>query len=145
MYKYIFIILLLLAFNARSQNDSLSKKDYSNMKGISSDTIYPAYNFDMTKFVVDNLKYPEKGIKKKIEGKVYVQFIIEQSGKITNPVIIKGLGEEFDEEVLRIMKLMPDWTPGYLDGKPVRVKKVLPINFSLSNHSYKSTCPNTNE
>ncbi|GAL85355.1 hypothetical protein MYP_2584 [Sporocytophaga myxococcoides] len=50
---------------------------------------------------------------------------------MTDLNIIRGLGNGFDEEVLRVMKLMPEWEPGYLDGKPIKIRKILPIKFSL--------------
>ncbi|WP_081990502.1 energy transducer TonB [Sporocytophaga myxococcoides] len=53
------------------------------------------------------------------------------TGEVTDLNIIRGLGNGFDEEVLRVMKLMPEWEPGYLDGKPIKIRKILPIKFSL--------------
>lgn len=128
MYKYIFIALILLPFSAKCQKDSAGVSyiydPTKNMK-------LPVCHFNMAEFLNNNIRYPKFGLKNKIEGKVYVQFIVDKSGKVIDPIIVQGLSDEFDEEVLRVMKIMPDWEPGYLDDKPVKIKKVLPINFVL--------------
>ncbi len=83
------------------------------------------------KFVQKNLKYPAAARRMGIEGKVYVQFIINEKGEITNIEILKGIGAGCDEEVLRVMKKAPNWTPGKQRGEPVKVKRVLPIDFTM--------------
>lgn len=66
---------------------------------------------------------------RKHNGKVYVEFMVEISGEITEPKIVRGLSEEVNNEVLRVVSHFPVWHPGIKDGKPVRVKCVLPIVF----------------
>lgn len=82
--------------------------------------------------ITGNLKYPEQAQKLGIQGFVIVQFLIDKTGKIINPMVIRGIGGGCDEEAIRIVKLLPDWTPGYHDGEPVPVKFSLPIRFKLS-------------
>jgi protein TonB len=60
---------------------------------------------------------------------VIVKFIIDETGKVTNPVIEKGIGAGCDEEALRLVSAMPQWTPGMQDGKPVKVSMKLPFQF----------------
>lgn len=64
-----------------------------------------------------------------IVGKVFVGFVVEQDGSITNIEIIRGLYETCDTEAKRIVGLMPNWKPAELQGKPVRIKMILPITF----------------
>ncbi|MGB0888336.1 MAG: energy transducer TonB [Vicingaceae bacterium] len=83
-------------------------------------------------FLRNNLVYPEKEKSSNIHGKVYVNFIVDRDGSVTEPKILRGLTENCDNEVLRVMKLMPKWYPGEHKGKKVKVSYNLPINFSLS-------------
>lgn len=83
-------------------------------------------------WIAKNVKYPEEAMKKAIQGKVYVQFIIETDGTVSNPEIIRGRDSLLDNEALRVMNLMPKWKPGKQRGKEVRVSYTLPINFALS-------------
>jgi len=83
-------------------------------------------------FFAKNIKYPQQALKMGIEGKVYLQFIIEKDGSISNPVIIKDPGYGLGEEALRVLMMMPKWTPARTNGKPVRYKHSLPINFKIN-------------
>ncbi len=78
-----------------------------------------------------NMKYPAEARKVGVEGTVYVKFIIEKDGSITKPEIIKSVGSGCDEEVLRVVGLLPKWSPGKKDGQPVAVSYTLPIKFKL--------------
>lgn len=92
---------------------------------------YPGGNEAMAKFIINNLKYPEAAKKAKVEGRVMVQFVVDEKGKVTEPKVLRGIGSGCDEEAIRTVKLMPDWKPGEKDGKPVAVEMVLPIAFKL--------------
>ncbi len=80
-------------------------------------------------FILKNIIYPESALKDNPKGVVYVRFIINESGKITNPVIIKGIHKLIDNEVLRLIKRLPQWEPGRNKGKNVKVAFILPIVF----------------
>ncbi|MEQ8926340.1 MAG: TonB family protein [Fulvivirga sp.] len=86
---------------------------------------------EFLKFIGKNLKYPSKARKMDIEGKVYVQFIVNEVGELVDIEIIKGIGSGCDEEVLRLLAKAPKWNPGKQRGVPVKVKTVLPIEFRL--------------
>lgn len=86
---------------------------------------------ELYQFIGKNLRYPEEAKSNKIEGKVFVKFVIEKDGSITNPEIVKGAGHGMDEETLRVVKMLPKWNPGKEKGKAVRQAFTLPINFSL--------------
>lgn len=85
----------------------------------------------MQKYISQNVRYPKKAIKYNIEGKVYVSFIVEIDGTISNIVIVKG-SKVFHEEVTRLIKNMPNWIPGEYNGNKVRARCRLPINFTLN-------------
>jgi protein TonB len=83
------------------------------------------------KYLQKNLKYPEQARRMNVEGKVFVQFIIDKDGSPTDITVLKGIGSGCDEEAVRVIKNMPKWTPGKQRGKPVRVRMSLPIVFKL--------------
>jgi TonB family protein len=86
----------------------------------------------MVDYLVTNIKYPEEAKKNKITGTVFVSFIVEKDGKISNTSILKSANPLLDEEALRVVSTMPKWKPGLDDdGKPVNVKFNLPIKFAL--------------
>lgn len=78
-----------------------------------------------------NLKYPKEAIEKKVSGQAIVEFVVDTNGEVINPKIVKSLGAGCDEEVLRVIGLMPAWIPGQLAGVPVKVKMNLPVMFQL--------------
>ena len=81
------------------------------------------------KFVGDNLKYPNQALKAKIAGKVFLQFVVEKDGSLTDIVVVKGIGGGCDEEAVRVLKLSPKWKPGKQRGRNVKVRMVVPIHF----------------
>lgn len=85
----------------------------------------------MVNHIKTNLKYPEEAVKNNIQGQVVVEFVVDTTGEVSKAVILKGLGHGCDEESLRVVRLMHNWIPGTLDGKPVPVKMKLPILFQL--------------
>lgn len=89
-------------------------------------------NAAFLKWVGQNLKYPSQAQRMGIEGKVYVQFVIEKDGTVTDVKAIKGIGGGADEEAVRVIKSAPKWSPGMQRGRPVRVRMILPISFQLN-------------
>ena len=82
-------------------------------------------------YIKTNLKYPEEALKNKVQGQVMAEFIVDKTGMVTEPVIKQGIGSGCDEEVLRLLKAMPTWTPGMQDGQPVSVRMKLPVVFQV--------------
>ena len=98
---------------------------------------YPGGNDERVKFLVKNIKYPEEARKNGISGTVYISFIVEKDGEITNEKVLKGVDESLDNEALRVVKMMPAWKPGIQRGEPVRVQFNLPIQFNLDKGAKK--------
>lgn len=82
-------------------------------------------------FISDNLVYPEEARTKGLQGKVFVQFIVNADGSISDPAIKKGVDTQLDNAALAVVKAMPNWNPGKQKGKAVRQQFVLPVNFAL--------------
>jgi protein TonB len=83
------------------------------------------------KYIGKNIKYPDQARKMGVEGKVFVQFVIDKDGSITDINVMKGIGSGCDEEAIRVIKSAPKWTPGKQRGRPVRVRMSVPIIFRL--------------
>ena len=92
---------------------------------------YPGGMQALFEFLKENMKYPEDAQKQKVEGRVLVKFVVETDGSIFNIEVVKNAFPSLDAEAERVTRLMPKWTPGKQKGQVVRVKFVLPINFSL--------------
>ena len=92
---------------------------------------FPGGQGVMMKYLAANIKYPASAVKAKKQGRVIVAFVIQKDGSVTNARIVRSVDPELDAEALRIVKAMPNWTPGTQDGKPVNVKYTIPIVFSL--------------
>ena len=85
----------------------------------------------MADYISKSVVYPEKAQADNVQGKVYVQFVVETDGSIAEATVLRGVGGECDDEALRVVKSMPKWHPATFKGKPVRSKYVIPIYYKL--------------
>ncbi|MEM9546897.1 MAG: TonB family protein [Bacteroidota bacterium] len=85
----------------------------------------------LKKFIYKNLKYPKSARKRDIQGQALVQFNINEGGNIVDNVFLRGVSKSIRKECLRLLKKMPKWRPGHVDGKAVKVQYKLPIRFNL--------------
>ena len=88
---------------------------------------FPGGDKELQKFLVENIKYPPTGV----SGTVYVRFVVERNGTISNIIVVKSPANILSNEVARVVKAMPKWIPGKQNGKIVRAYFTLPINFQL--------------
>jgi len=94
---------------------------------------FPGGQKAFMKFISKNVKYPRHAKNMDMEGKVFVEFIIDETGKVTNVKTIKGIGAGCDKEAVRVLEKSPLWSPGKQRYVPVKVKMVVPIIFKLNN------------
>ena len=92
---------------------------------------FPGGDIALRKFIAENIKYPEEAKAKKIQGKVFVQFVIDKEGNVVSPKIARGADPLLDAEAIRVVKSLPKWEPGSQRGKPVNVSFTYPVTFSL--------------
>ena len=92
---------------------------------------FPGGEPKMYEFLGRNVKYPQRAREDGYHGTVYVRFVIEPDGSLTNIEVIKGVGGGCSNEAVRVIKMMPNWIPGEAFGKKVRVSYTLPIRFLL--------------
>jgi periplasmic protein TonB len=83
------------------------------------------------KFIQKEMRYPAQARRMGIEGRVYVEFVVDKDGSLTMIKLLKGIGAGCDEEAVRVLKEAPKWMPGKQRGRPVRVKMTVPIFFKL--------------
>ena len=86
----------------------------------------------LIKYLTQTLVYPEEAKNKQMKGKVFVEFVVSEKGKIKKVKIKKSDNDIFNAEALRVIKNMPDWIPGEKNGKPVATEMILPIQFALN-------------
>jgi len=135
MKKFLFAILILLtiSINVYSQNIDTTdtiKKDNEPIFSIAEEPAqFPGGDEALLKFIRKKIKYPKQAIKNKISGTVYVQFIVEKDGSISDVTVIRGIGGGCDEEAVRVITKMPNWIPAKQKGIPVRSFYVIPITF----------------
>ncbi|MCC5928526.1 MAG: energy transducer TonB [Cyclobacteriaceae bacterium] len=84
------------------------------------------------KYIGEHLRYPTRAARQGIEGRVFVQFVVERDGSLTDVQVVRGIGGGCDEEAVRVVQGAPKWEPGRQRGRPVRVRMVLPILFQLN-------------
>lgn len=92
---------------------------------------YPGGVVEFMKWLTKTLKYPDEALRRHTEGKVMVNFIVEKDGSLSNIKIVKSAGKLLDDEALRVMNLMPKWSPGKDKGKPCRTLMAIPIVFEI--------------
>ena len=92
---------------------------------------YPGGDAKMYEYLGKNIKYPQIARESSIQGRVFVNFVVEPDGSVTNVKVLRGIGGGCDEEAMRVVKSMPKWKPGKQRGKAVRVSYTLPVVFKL--------------
>jgi len=96
---------------------------------------YPGGEAGLAKFLQKNIRYPSIAKENNIQGKVYIQFVVERDGSLTDIKVIREPGSGTGDEAVRVLKISPHWKPGVQNGKPVRVQFTLPVNFSLGDQN----------
>lgn len=97
--------------------------------------LFPGGSKAMMKFLSDNIEYPPIARDKGIEGRVILNFIVEKDGSLSDVKVVRSIDPSLDKEALRVIRAMPEWTPGKQRGKEVRVRFTLPVVFKLTNSS----------
>ena len=92
---------------------------------------FPGGEDAFMKFLGTNIKYPAEMKKKKAQGKVFVSFIVEEDGSLSNMKVLRDAGYGSGKESVRVLSMSPKWRPGVQNGKKVRVQYTVPINFTL--------------
>jgi protein TonB len=92
---------------------------------------FPGGEAKLMEFVGKNIKYPQIARETGIQGRVFIGFVVEPDGSVSNVKLLRGIGGGCDEEAMRVVKSMPKWKPGKQRGKAVRVSYQIPVFFKL--------------
>ena len=125
MRNFLFILFILCGLGVNAQQEEMIYDFPTQMPK------FPGGGPALDHFIKANMKYPEAARKAQKQGKVYVQFVVEKDGSITDISVKKGVTASLNEEAMRIVGLMSTWEPGKNRGKIVRTRYTLPILFSL--------------
>ena len=145
MKRILFTLLLtatvtLGAWAQENSEETRRGEDWETIAGSGGDVIdqpdqmptYPGGMEGWTKYLYRNLTYPEKELRKRIEGRVLVQFVVMANGKVRDVKVIQSVSPGLDAEAVRVIKKSRGWNPGIKDGKPVNTKFTVPIRFALN-------------
>ncbi|MBK7566506.1 MAG: energy transducer TonB [Chitinophagales bacterium] len=102
--------------------------------------IYPEFNggqVALYQYLIDNLQYPADAKANCIKGTVFVKFVINETGEVSEANVARGLGYGCDEEALRVINSMPSWKPGTQNDKPVSVAFTMPVKFDIADCTVK--------
>ena len=131
MKKLLFILMLCftaLTTAGAQQSEKPHGKVYDVVEVMPQ---FPGGQGELMKYLRNNIKYPAEAQKNKIEGRVIVGFVVDKKGRVVNPMVERSVHPLLDAEALRVIKRMPKWKPGRVNGEPVNVKYRLPITFKF--------------
>ena len=120
--------------------ESITKKtaeDSEIFQVVEEQPMFPGGMQEMMKFLQQNIKYPKEAQEQGKQGRVIVQFVVNKDGSITGDSVVRSVDSLLDAEALRVVRSMPNWTPGKQKGKPVRVRFTLPVTFHLNGDAPK--------
>lgn len=125
-------VVLLNACGAKKPQDGLVNASYAGCEKIKDpDAGFKCFNNKLSGYLAEEYRYPEAARSLGIEGKIYVNFVVESDGSITNVNVVKGLDALLDAEAVRSVQALPKMIPATFDGKPVRIQYTIPINAGL--------------
>ena len=132
MKKLGFVLIVILSFTcvALIYAQEKSKKETA-LINVDEMPEYPGGMEGLKAFIQEEINYPETAKKNGITGKVFVSFVVDKNGKVTNTKITKSVDPSLDKEAIRVIGQLHKWKPGVKDGKAVNVELTLPILFAL--------------
>ena len=118
---------VILVKNTRYKINAQSKI----YEAVENPPTFPGGLAAMREYISKELHYPPQAARLGVQGKVFVQFVVDENGKVSDAAVIRGIGAGCDAEALRVIANSPNWSPGKQDGMPVKVRYVIPIVFKL--------------
>lgn len=123
------VIALMAVLTASAQSSKTTKEKVYDV--VEEMPAYPGGDGKLMSFIRDNVQYPAEAAKRKEQGLVVVQFVVEKDGSLTDFEINRHATPALDEAAIEVIKKMPKWKPGKTNGKPVRVRFSLPVSYRL--------------
>lgn len=120
---------MLAAFAVRAQTKPDTLAIYSAVEIQAS---FPGGLNEFAGFLAKNIRYPAEARQKGIQGRVYLTFVIERDGSLSDIKVIRGVSADIDAEAIRVLKISPKWIPGKQYGVTIREQYTVPISFNLA-------------
>lgn len=130
--SFIAVLAMLFGICGTSNHASAQTDKEKIYEDVDKRPEYPGGFEVMYQFIAAHLGYPEEARENALEGKVYISFVVEKDGSLTDIKITKDIGGGCGEAAVAVVKMMPKWKPGEVEGKPVRVQFTIPIFFRLT-------------
>lgn len=132
--KLFFIMFALFATHVMgyAQGASTTAQTETREESIERYPEFPGGMGEMMKYLSENIKYPKICQDQGVQGRVIIQFVVDTDGSITDIQVVNPINPYLDMEAVRVVNSMPKWIPGMREGKNVRVRYTLPIEFNLS-------------
>ncbi len=123
-----------LQMNEEFNTEKNAKKEQEEVIFMAVETMpqFPGGEAGLRNYLQKNLRYPSKAREASVEGKVYISFVVNSAGKVTDTKVIRGIGEACNEEALQVITEMPFWKPATQQGRLVSVRFVIPVYFKLN-------------
>ncbi len=138
LLKYTIIFVFIFSFiNANAQTEVVDTTDQEIYTYTEVQPVYPGGDEARLNYLAKNITYPEDAKESGVQGTVYVTYVVEKDGSITNVKVLRGVSPSLDEVAVNAIKGMPNWKPGFQKGKAVRAQFNMPIRFILAgNNNY---------
>jgi TonB family protein len=121
-----------LATNALTANATAQSNDNRIFNAVEVSPSFPGGTQGFSRFLSENIRYPKLARENNVTGRVFIQFVVERDGSLTDMKVLRDPGSGLGDEALRVLNLCPKWTPGLQNGQAVRVQYTVPINFSTN-------------
>ncbi len=135
----VMVILALAAIytNGYAQSNDLSAGDSQNSTTLPKENVgagitmpeFPGGDVGLSKYLAENVKFPENAKKDSLSRKVFVQFVINQEGDVENVKVVRGVDNALDKEAIRVVESMPKWEPAKQFGKPIKFTHTIVVEF----------------
>ena len=135
------VMALLINIGVFAQNDTATTQTQpkdSTYQCVDEMAQFPGGDHALFEWLGKNLRYPQAAVDARIEGTVYVKFVVEEDGTLTNVEAFQGVHPILDSAAIEVIQKMPRWIPGKYKGKPVRSVFILPMMFQLPDHGKPS-------
>ena len=129
-FQILNFMLLFILMAVKSEAQTRAKAGFG-VTVVQEQPVYPGGEDSLISFLKNNLRYPPEAKAAWIYGTVYVGFLIDKDGKIKDVRLLNSVHKQLDDEALRVVNMMPDWSPGKTGDTPVEVQFILPIDFKL--------------
>ena len=118
------------SLNPKPSRDSIPNGTF-DFVSIEKQPQFPGGLQSFYQYLSRNIKYPKEDVKNKVQGKVFMSFVVEKDGRLTDIHVVRGVSPQIDDEAVRVISASPKWHPGIQFGVPVRVKYNINVNFKL--------------